>query len=275
MPGTVDPEQQKQMIAYVDHLREGKPIKTDFGVYAVLRDKVINGEPVNLLAYRMKLSDGDLKGLLDAQNPRAKPEAYDNFITTEEAINAKLAAPYEAGGYKIDLKAAKDNVDLAATIGQVKSLIQNELAGLGHKPSLAERDEVIDRVLKQEISVKKNWIMADEKKAISLGIPPRYVSAWRRVASDLGFSMQPEDLKKAHVDFTYYEPGISRAWAPLAGPRQNLTPDKAIGVYGLLKSRWGMIDAELSRQGLLSGKNETDNPRRAALATEWFLMEHP
>lgn len=273
-PGSIPADEQKQMIAYVDHLREGKPVKTDFAVYAFLRDKVKNGEPVNLMKYRMSLSDGDLKGLIDAQEGKGKP-VYDNFINTEEAINAKLAAPYDLGGYKIDLKSAKDDPEMLAKIGQVKSIVQTELANLGRPPTLAERDEIIDRVLKQEISVKKNWLFADEKKVSSLGIPPRYVSAWRRVASDLGIPLTAEGLQATHKDFSYYEPGITRAWAPLAGSKRPLTPDKAVGIYGLLKSRWGIIDSELARQGLLTGKNEVDNPRRAALATEWFLRESP
>lgn len=272
-PGTIKPDEQKQMIDYVDNARKGVEPKTDLKLYASLSDLARN-EPEKFAALPLtslvnRLSPTDFKHFVDLQTKPPGAAAFDDFLTTDEAINSKLSSP-EVG---FDLKAAKDDPENAEKVGHVKSLIQHELAALGHRASVTERDDIIDRVVKSEITVKRHWYKGDERKVATLGVPPKYVVALRRVASDLGFGLSAEGLAETYKDFAFYEDGITQAWGPLAGPKKRLTPDLALGVYGYLKARWGDIDAELRRAGKLTGKNEIDNTNRTALAVQGFLHE--
>lgn len=261
--GTIPADEEKAMMAYVDARREGHPIKTNWAVYEDLRRRIAAGENVRVTAYRMSLADGQLSDLIHFSTAKNSGGShFDNFITTEEAINSRLPKGF-------DPASIKGSPEKQAEVGQVKGIIQHELAALGHAPTLQERDDIIDKVIHENIKVEKGWIR-DSVKVPTLGIPPKYVVALRRVASDLGVSLDDKGLAGTYKDFSYYEPGIATAWGPQARGRQP-TPDLLLGVYGYLKANWGSIDAELKRVGRLTGNNEIDNPNRAALAVQGFL----
>lgn len=276
LQGGMDPTEQKAMMAWVDDRKKGIETKTDLNLYAALTD-MARSRPeefasLSLTSLINRLSPTDFKHFIDLQTKPPGASSFDDFVSTDEAINAKLSAPTEQGGYGFDLKKAKDDSDVAAQVGHVKSLIQHELAALGRRATLQERDEVIDRVLKNEVKVTKHWY-GDDRKVATQGVPPQYVVALRRVSADLGFGLSADGIKQTYTDFAYYEDGITQAWGPIAGTRRKLTPDLALGVYGYLKAHWGEIDAELRRVGRLTGKNEIDNAARTALAVQGFISQ--
>jgi hypothetical protein len=276
-PGTIAPDEQKQMIEYIDNRRKGVEPKTDLTLYAALTDLARNKPEefasLSIPALINRLSPADFKHFVDLQAKPPGASQFDDFVSTDEAINSKLSAPTEQGGYGFDLKKMKDDSEIQGQVGHLKSLIQHEIAALGHRPSLTERDDIIERVLKNEVQTTKHWWRSDERKVSTLGVPPKYVVALRRVSADLGYGLSAEGLKQTYTDFAFYESGITQAWGPLAGTRRKLTPDLALGAYGYLKANWSAIDAELRRVGKLTGNNEIDNANRTALAVQGFLSQ--
>lgn len=261
-PGTIDPDEQKQMIEWVENRRKGHETKTDLNLYATLsemaREKPEEFANLSITSLINRLSPGDFKHFVDLQNKAPGATNFDDFLNTEEAINVKLPA-------SLDPKAFKDDPAKMAQVGQVKQIIQHELAALGHRASLTERDDIIDRVIKDTVKVEPGWFSDSVK--VDTSVPPKYVVALRRVAADLGFGLDSEGIASTYKDFAYYEDGINTAWAPQAGGKR-LTPNEALGVYGYLKSRWSEIDAELNRKSM-----PLTNDNRTALAVQGYLSE--
>lgn len=267
-PGEIAPDEQKAMIEYVDNRNKGVEPKTDLGLYAGLTELARNSPEkfaeIPLTKYVNSLSPSDFKHFIDLQTKPPTGPQFDDFINTDEAIDSKLPKQFSK-------KEIKDDSDKQAQVGQVKQIVQHELAALGHRATLQERDDIIDRVIKDNIKVTPHWY-GDSVKVETVGVPPKYVVALRRVSSVLGFGLSNEGLKKTYQDFSIYEDGISQAWSVVRS-KKRLSPDEALGVYGYMKQNLKDIDAELLRVGKLTGKPEIDNPRRAALAVDSYLSD--
>lgn len=258
--GTIPPEEEKQMMAYVDARREGTPIKTNWSVYEDLRRKISAGEDVRVTAHRMSLADSELQDLINFSTAvRTGGSRYDNFISTEEAIESRLPKGFDKESRKKDEKKS-------AMVGHVYALVRDELSALGQNATPTQRDEAIDKVIRDNVKVEPGWIRDTVKvPTMGMGIPPKYVVALRRVASALGTTLDDDGLAATYKDFSYYEKDLLDAWGPQARGRRP-DPDLLLGAYGYLKGRWGSIDAELRRAG-----RTLDNPNRAALAVQGFL----
>lgn len=265
-PGMIPADEQKAMIEYIDNKKKGVEVKTDLALYDSLT-RTARTDPeafsqIPLTALINRLSPADFKHFSDLQ--AHPPGAYDDFVNTDEAIEMKL--PKQLAKSEV-----KDSPDKQAMVGQVKQIVQHELAGLGHRASLKERDDIIDKVIKDNVKVDPHWY--GDRVKVDTSVPPKYVVALRRVSNDLGFGASSEGIRRTYQDFTNYEDGITSAWAPQARG-QRLSVDHSLGVYGYLKSHLGEIDAELRRVGKLTGKDQIDNPLRAALAVQGYLMEN-
>lgn len=267
-PGMIPADEQKAMIEYIDNKKKGVEVKTDLALYDALT-RTARTDPeafaqVPLTSLINRLSPADFKHFSDLQAHPPGAASYDDFVNTDEAIEMKL--PKQLGKSEI-----KDNSDKQVMVGQVKQIVQHELAGLGHRASLKERDDIIDKVIKDNVKIDPHWY--GDKVKVDTSVPPKYVVALRRVSNDLGFGASSEGIRRTYEDFSHYENGISTAWGPQARG-QRLSVDHSLGVYGYLKSHLGEIDAELRRVGKFSGKDEIDNPLRAALAVQGYLMEN-
>lgn len=265
-PGVIKPDEQKQMIAYVDGKIEGKEPKTNLFLYSYLSD-LARTNPEKFVEYPLtmkinELSPEDFKHFQNLKAERASGPNYDNFVSTEEAINVRLA------GRGVDLKSKDSGVQEG--IGSVKSLIQHELAALGRRPTLEERDKVIDKVISEKVPLEGwIWKTATFKNA---NIPARYEAAIKQVYSNLARlspkidqNISAENLKKTWEDFSKYEKPIVDGW-PFLGGGKKLRPEDAVLIYGTLKAAGNEIDSELRR----SGRPLTDE-NRAALATQMYL----
>lgn len=281
-PGSIRPEQQKEMIAYVDKLNKGEPIQTDWGTYAGLLE--IARDPkefskINLLTYRNKLADAQFNHLLEAQmsaKGKTNPEVYDGFQTTDEAINYRLR------GYNIDPTPGKHDNKGAEKIGYIKTIIQHELADEqrandNKKLGVEQRDAVIERVLKREIDPKAGFLDSTSLPAMKAGVPASYASDFRAAVQALDpKGMGSKDgrvktLETQHKDFTFYSPTIEKSWQMQRGAI--IMPEDAVRVWYRLKSRWGQLEGRLRATGGWSDDPKVRQNRLVHLAVQEIAAE--
>jgi hypothetical protein len=256
MPGAVHADQQKAMIDYVDKLNKGEKPETEWGLYAGLLDAARDKKRfanVDLLKFRNRLADSEFKQLLDLQMGMrgGNPEAYDHFVTTDEAINTRLSS----APYKFDV-ADKSKAPL---IGFVKTQVQKALATAqeanGGKPlGLEERDATIDQAIRANVDPRKEHMIFDTAASVPAFealVPPSIATTFRRAVSSLDHKGMKNDSKKAmeegYKDYTFYEPMIERAWQVQQG--KNVLPDDAVRSWYHLKANWTRLEGVLRATG--------------------------
>lgn len=269
-PGTVPADDQKEMINYVDNRRKGIPVKTDLVVYDTLnrmwRDEPEKFAQLPLTRYINSLDEGAFTYFSNLQSRPRGPE-YDNVVSTDEAIDSRIFTKF-----KIDPK-KPGNDDERSSIAHVKSLIQNQLASLGHKPTLTERDEIVEKVLDSEMRVEEHWYGDRRRLGATTDIPPGFTVALREINAQIAATtpgvspdLSVESIRATYKDFNFYQRDIELAWKSLAPARRKFSPAEALRVYGFMKAKWGELDAELVRSG-----QALTNSNRAALATQGYL----
>ncbi len=233
--GTISAEAEKEMIAYVRARREGYTIKTDWKLYAGLRDLALRDNDkflgTDLLKYRNRLADAQFKELLDLQLDMkgggmaggAGNVRTVKFLTEDEEINTKLAG-------RLDPK--KD----AEEIGFIKGVIQQEMDAevkrLGRDLDAKERSEIIDRNIANLVNKKAGFFGGAKIPMQKYGIPARFAPTFAGILQALGVDPADDKAVKKHIeDYNAVEPEIERVWKEMAGTRE-LTPEIAATIWG-------------------------------------------
>jgi hypothetical protein len=269
-PGSIPADDQRQMIEYVTNKVNGVEAKTDlptyYGLTQMWREEPDKFAQLQLTRYLNVLSPSDFKHFADLQT-KPDPVKFDDVVNTDEAINAALLDKF-----KIDVKKPSNDQE-KSDISRIKSLVQGELAQLGHRATLEERNKIIDDVTERERKTEAHWYGDRQKPSGTRNVPPGYTVAIReihaqlaRINPNVGATLSPEMIESTYKDFTNYSPDIERAWKLSATRKRVFTPSEAMRVYGYLKANWGTIDAELTRRG-----NALNNENRTALAVQTYL----
>jgi hypothetical protein len=171
MDGKERMQLQESMRARAERVAAGKPVHTDMPTYIDVRQKLANGERVNLSAYTEKIGPAQMEQLLDIQDSMAKGGVkQDTIITDEGRINNALV------GMGID---KKKNPEAATTFTlEVDRRVRAESAAKGGKDLTAdEKQRIVDTVMMDKV----------------------YVDEWGRDPEMPVTMVEPDDLKGAYV----------------------------------------------------------------------------
>lgn len=138
----------------------GKPVKTDWGTYIDVREKLARGEKVDLRAYTEKIGPGQLEQLIDIQTSAAKGgAAQDSMITDQGRIDTALV------GLGIDKK--KDPDTASRLTLEIDRQVRLASTAKGNKQLTAdEKQAVVDRVVMDKVYVD-SWGV-DSQKPVAL-----------------------------------------------------------------------------------------------------------
>lgn len=124
-------------------------VATDQGAYFEARDRVIAGEPFNVLEYRDKVGRGDLEELKKMQETRGKAgPKQDSLLSDEARVNNALTS------LGIDKK--KQPQEAAAIVRAIERRVQEISAAKGGKDLLpSEKDTAINEIVMDKVYVDK------------------------------------------------------------------------------------------------------------------------
>lgn len=156
-----------------ERLAAGKPVKTDWGVYIDVREKLARGERVDLRGYTEKIGPGQLEQLIDIQTSMGKGGAkQDSMMTDEARINNALV------GLGID---KKKNPETASRLTlEIDRQVRAASAAKGGKDLTAdEKQSIVDRVVMDKVYVD-SW-GPDSQKPVALLEADEQQNAYVRV----------------------------------------------------------------------------------------------
>lgn len=149
----------------------GTSVKTDWGVYQEVRERIVAGEKVNMQPYSTKLAPGEMEKLIDLQTQAGKPVKQDSMLTDAQRIDQALV------GLGIDKK--RDAEIAGRLMSEVDRRVRAESAAKGGKDLTAdEKQKIVDSVVLDKVYVDE-W-GSDPQKAVAL--------------------LTPEELSKAYVN---------------------------------------------------------------------------
>lgn len=173
MSGRERVQLQEAMRARAERLAAGRSVKTDALTYIDLRERIVNGEEVDLRAYTEKISFSDLKGLVDLQTSvKQRGVKQDTVLTDEARIRNALV------GLGVDPK--KDPDTAVKLTNEIDRRVRAASAAKGGKNLTAdEKQAIIDRVMLDKVYVNE-W-GRDPEKPVVLLTPKEMGKAYVRV----------------------------------------------------------------------------------------------
>lgn len=178
---------------------EGTPVKTDWGTYIDVRERLAAGENIDLRPLTTKIGGAQMEQLLDTKTKAKTPGKQDAMLTDEQRIGQALL------GLGIDKK--KDAESAAAFSLEVDRRVRNESAAKGGKDLTAdEKQKIVDSVALDKVYVEE-W-GRDPEKPIAL--------------------VKPDELDKAYVNVGGKSVKVSAV--PMDDRRQIIAALRATGV---------------------------------------------
>jgi len=171
MSGRERVQLQEAQRARAERLATGAPVKTDVATYIDLREKLANGEKVDLRAYVEKISPSDMERLLDLQDAlRTGGVKQDTMLTDEARIRNALV--------NLGVDPKKDPETAVKLTGEIDRRVRAASAAKGGKDLTAdEKQAIVDRVMLDKV----------------------YVDEWGRDPEKPVVLLTPEEMDKAYV----------------------------------------------------------------------------
>lgn len=141
---------------------QGTSVKTDLGAYFELRDKILAGQPVNLLEYRDRVGRGDLEEAKKLQESMSRPKEAKDALTTSQQI----------GSYSKTLNPKQRRQFEAAALQEVVKF-QDEK---GRPPNQAERTVLFDQLMVKGV-VEDNFMFFDTEVPVYQMTPEQRAKA--------------------------------------------------------------------------------------------------
>jgi len=168
-------------------------VVTDQGSYFEARDRVIAGEPFNVLEYRDKVGRGDLEELKKMQETRGKAgPKQDSLLSDEARINNALTS------LGIDKK--KHPQEAANIVRAIETRVQQMSAAKGGKDLLpSEKDTAVDEIVMNKVYVDE-W-GSDPEKPVAMLKDAEVKGAYVKVGGkDIPLSAVPRDDRMQIID---------------------------------------------------------------------------
>jgi len=163
---------QEHLVARAKQLAAGTPVKTDWGVYQEVRDRIVNGEKVNMAAYGTKLAGGEMEKLIDMQSQAKGGAKQDSMLTDTQRVDAALT------GLGLDKK--KNAEEAGVFTAEVDRRVRAESMARGGKDLTAtEKQVIVDQVALDKVYVDK-W-GRDPEKPVALLKPDEIANAYVNV----------------------------------------------------------------------------------------------
>lgn len=189
---------QEHLQARAERLSKGTTVKTDPKLYVELRERMANGEKIDLRAYTERIGQGDLEKLLDLQTTKPKDAKQDSMISDQQRINSALIG--------LGLNPTKDAEKAKPVIDEIDRRVREASAAKGDRPLTPdEKQKVVDSVVLDKVYVS-SW-MSDPEKPVS--------------------QLTPDEMKKAYVKVDGREILVSSV--PATDRRQIIAALKATG----------------------------------------------
>lgn len=199
MSGSERVQLQEAQRTRAERLAAGRSVKTDALTYIDLRERIVNGEKVDLRAYTEKISFSDLKGLVDLQTSvKQGGGKQDTMLTDEARIRNALV------GLGVDPK--KDPETAVKLTNEIDRRVRAASAAKGGKDLTAdEKQAIVDRVVLDKV----------------------YVDEWGRDPEKPVVLLTPEEMDKAYVRVNGKNVPVSSV--PAIDRRQIIAALKATG----------------------------------------------
>lgn len=162
----MDPGQRSSARSYAEHLAKGVGVETDFPTYYGLMQKAAHDPESfateNLLNYRAKIGDTELKQLTEIQGSivkgdraQADKQGLGDVRTHEQLVNDSLNL------YGIDPKEEGKNSAEGKAIAQLRGMLDARVSALsnmtGKKPTNDDIQKTLDQILSQTTDVPGSW----------------------------------------------------------------------------------------------------------------------
>lgn len=193
----------------------GTPVKTDWGVYQEVRERIVAGEKVNMAPYSLKIAPSEMEKLIDLQTQAGTAGKQDSMLTDAQRLDQALT------GLGIDKKREPEAAGLLAA--EIDRRVRAESAAKGGKDLTAdEKQKVIDAVVMDQVYVDE-W-GSDPRKPLAL--------------------LTPEELSKAYVNVGGRDVKVSTV--PMADRRQIIA---ALRQVGRVPTEQSIVEMYLKAQG--------------------------
>lgn len=162
----MEPGQRSAARSYAEHLAKGVGIETDFPTYYGLMQQAAHDPEtfatLNLLTYRAKIGDTELKQLTEMQGSivkgdraQADKQGLGDFRTHEQLVNDSLNL------YGIDPKEEGKNTVAGKAIAQLRGMLDARVSALsnmtGKKPTNDDVQKTLDQILSTTTDVPGSW----------------------------------------------------------------------------------------------------------------------
>ena len=151
----------KGRVQLQDYLRErakkaaeGTPVKTDWGLYVDLRERLAAGEKVDLRPYAgTRIAGAQLEQLLDIQTRVRDPKKAPEVASTEQQMGTYIA--------QMDLGGEKHAEKRGQFTAAAYDLFNEHLKRTGKEPTYEDRQKILDRLTTE--TVTKPGVLWDSK----------------------------------------------------------------------------------------------------------------
>lgn len=141
---------------------QGTSVKTDLGAYFELRDKILAGQPVNLLEYRDRVGRGDLEEAKKLQESMSKPKEAKDALTLSQHMASYSKKLTPNMGKRFEAAALQEIVKF-----------QDEK---GRAPNQSERTALFDALMVKGV-VEDNFLYFDTKMPVYQMTPEQRAKA--------------------------------------------------------------------------------------------------
>lgn len=159
MSGRERVQLQDSMRARAERVATGAKVKTDWNAYIDAREKLANGERVDLRGMTEKIAPAQLEQLLDIQTRRSDPKKAPEVASAEQQVSTYVDT-LKLGGSK---KAEERGKFKAAA----QDLFNEHLRRTGKEPTFDERQQILDK-LTVNVVTKPGWLWDTKAPAYTL-----------------------------------------------------------------------------------------------------------